>query len=108
GDDDRVVDAETVAELLGVTLRTARRMLHSLVDEGLAWPMPPARSSKVGRPPRLYQLLVEKVPSEARAARDCHTSSRNRPHSTLRLRMPCGADSRPLDTPHPGPDYGLK
>ncbi|WP_298330266.1 hypothetical protein [Haloactinopolyspora sp.] len=70
GDDDRVVDAETVAELLGVTLRTARRMLHSLVDEGLAWPMPPARSSKVGRPPRLYQLLVEKVPSEARAARD--------------------------------------
>lgn len=60
-DSERVVDAEKVAELLGVTLRTARRMLHSLVDEGLAWPMPPARSSKVGRPPRLYQLLVEKI-----------------------------------------------
>jgi hypothetical protein len=61
-DTDRIVDAEKVAELLGVTLRTARRTLHSLVDEGLAWPMPPPRSSKVGRPPRPYQLLVEKLP----------------------------------------------
>jgi len=59
---DRVVDAEKVADLLGVTLRTARRTLHTLVEEGLAWPMPPARSSKVGRPPRPYQLLVEKIP----------------------------------------------
>lgn len=60
-DTERVVDAEKVADLLGVTLRTARRTLHTLVDEGLAWPMPPARSSKVGRPPRPYQLLVEKI-----------------------------------------------
>ncbi|AYY14892.1 hypothetical protein EF847_21605 [Actinobacteria bacterium YIM 96077] len=60
--DERVVDAERVSELLGVTLRTARRMLNTLVDEGLAWPMPPARSSKVGRPPRPYQLLVDKLP----------------------------------------------
>ncbi|HEY9410856.1 MAG TPA: hypothetical protein VIP77_14845, partial [Jiangellaceae bacterium] len=63
-DSEHVVDAEKVAELLGVTLRTARRMLHSLVDEGLAWPMPPARSSKVGRPPRPYQLLIEKLPND--------------------------------------------
>lgn len=63
GDSRRVVDAEKVAELLGVTLRTARRTLNTLVDEGLAWPMPPTRSSKVGRPPRPYQLLVEKLPS---------------------------------------------
>ncbi|AYY11643.1 transcriptional regulator [Actinobacteria bacterium YIM 96077] len=63
-DGERIVDAEKVAELLGVTLRTARRMLHTLVDEGLAWPMPPARSSKVGRPPRPYQLLIEKIPDE--------------------------------------------
>jgi hypothetical protein len=63
-DGERIVDAEKVAELLGVTLRTARRMLHSLVDEGLAWPMPPARPSKVGRPPRPYQLLVEKIPRQ--------------------------------------------
>ncbi|HEY9294673.1 MAG TPA: hypothetical protein VIP98_25600 [Microlunatus sp.] len=63
GDTERVVDAERVADLLGVTLRTARRTLNTLVDDGLAWPMPPARSSKVGRPPRPYQLLVEKLPS---------------------------------------------
>jgi len=62
GDTERIVDAEKVAELLGVTLRTARRTLHTLVDEGLAWPMPPSHSSKVGRPPRPYQLLVEKLP----------------------------------------------
>lgn len=59
---DRIVDAGTVARLLEVTLRTARRTLQLLVDSGLAWPMPPARSSRAGRPPRLYQLLVEKLP----------------------------------------------
>lgn len=58
---DHVVDAVRAAELLGVTLRTARRTLQGLVDAGLAWPMPPARSAKVGRPPQLYQLLVEKA-----------------------------------------------
>ena len=62
GDTDRVVDAGTVAELLDITLRTARRTLQLLVDSGLAWPMPPARSSRAGRPARLYQLLVEKLP----------------------------------------------
>jgi hypothetical protein len=59
---DHVVDAVRVAELLGVTLRTARKTLRDLVDAGLAWQMPPARSPKVGRPPQLYQLLVEKLP----------------------------------------------
>lgn len=62
GDAERIVDAERVASLLGVTLRTARRSLSALVEAGLAWPMPPARSSKAGRPPRPYQLLVEKLP----------------------------------------------
>jgi hypothetical protein len=62
GDSERIVDAERVSILLGVTLRTARRSLGALVDAGLAWPMPPARSSKAGRPPRPYQLLVEKLP----------------------------------------------
>ncbi|MBO0811131.1 MAG: hypothetical protein J2P23_03700 [Microlunatus sp.] len=62
GDTQRVVDAGTVAGLLDVTLRTARRTLQLLVDSGLAWPMPPARSSRAGRPARLYQLLVEKLP----------------------------------------------
>lgn len=59
---ERIVDAEQVANLMGVTLRTARRTLNLLVDEGLAWPMPPTRSSKVGRPPRPYQLLTERLP----------------------------------------------
>jgi len=61
-DSDLIVDAERVASLLGITLRTARRSLSALVDAGLAWPMPPARSSKAGRPRRPYQLLVEKLP----------------------------------------------
>lgn len=62
GDTERIVDAGTVADLLDITLRTARRTLQLLVDSGLAWPMPPARSSRAGRPARLYQLLVEKLP----------------------------------------------
>ena len=63
GDSNRVVDAERVAKLQGVTLRTARRTLHTLVDAGLAWPMPPARQQKVGRPPVRYQLLDERLDS---------------------------------------------
>lgn len=61
GDGNRVVDAERVANLQGVTLRTARRTLHNLVNAGLAWPMPPARQQKVGRPPVRYQLLDERL-----------------------------------------------
>ncbi|MGC0251275.1 hypothetical protein [Pseudactinotalea sp. Z1748] len=63
GDANRVVDAERIAKLQGVTLRTARRTLHTLVDAGLAWPMPPARQQKVGRPPVRYQLLDERLES---------------------------------------------
>lgn len=61
-DSEPMVDAERVAALLGITLRTARRTLQHLMDEGLAWPMPPAKSTKVGRPPRPYLLLTEKLP----------------------------------------------
>lgn len=63
GDSNRVVDADRIARLQGVTLRTARRTLHNLVDAGLAWPMPPARQQKVGRPPVRYQLLDERLES---------------------------------------------
>lgn len=56
------VDAAMVADVLGTTLRTARRTLKLLVDQGLAWQLPPLRQSKAGRPARLYQLLVEKLP----------------------------------------------
>ncbi|WP_052667015.1 hypothetical protein [Nitriliruptor alkaliphilus] len=80
GDSRAIVDAERVAALLGVTTRTARRSLSALVDEGLAWPMPPARSSRAGRPPRPYQLLVEKLDQHEAsegAPRDARPAVRN-------------------------------
>jgi len=56
-----VVDAETAAQLLAVTPRTARRMLHILVEEGLAWPLPPNRAPQPGRPRQFYRLVVEQL-----------------------------------------------
>ena len=65
GDRAQVVDAETAAGLLGVTPRTARRLLRLLVEEGLAWPLPPDRSAMRGRPRQLYRLIVEKLGGRA-------------------------------------------
>ena len=63
-----VVDAETAGRVLGVTARTARRLLHGLVEEGLAWPLPPSRAPQPGRPWRqFYRLVTEKL--ERRAPR---------------------------------------
>ena len=56
-----MVDAETAGRLLGVTSRTARRLLRSLADEGLAWPLPPNRTPQPGRPRQLYRLVTEKL-----------------------------------------------
>src|SRR5262249_25268922 len=56
-----VVDAETAGRLLGVTSRTARRLLHALAEEGLAWPLPPNRIPQPGRPRQLYRLVTEKL-----------------------------------------------
>jgi hypothetical protein len=56
-----VVDAETAGRLLSVTPRTARRLLATLVEEGLAWPLPPSRSPQPGRPRQAYRLVVEKL-----------------------------------------------
>ena len=61
----REVDAERVAELLDVSARTARRTLHTLVEEGLAWPVPPARNTGAGRPRRLYRLITTKLARES-------------------------------------------
>ena len=42
--------------------RTARRLLHSLVEEGLAWPLPPSRAPPgPGRPRQFYRLVTEKL-----------------------------------------------
>lgn len=61
GESSLTVDAETASRLLGVTARTARRLLRILVEEGLAWPLPPNRSPQPGRPRQLYRLIVEKL-----------------------------------------------
>jgi hypothetical protein len=52
-----VVDAETVAERLAVTPRSARRMLALLVEAGMAWPMPAAQVSRSGRPRQTFRLV---------------------------------------------------
>jgi hypothetical protein len=56
-----IVDADTAGRLLDITPRTARRLLHGLVEEGLAWPLPPSRSPQPGRPRQFYRLLAEKL-----------------------------------------------
>ena len=56
-----VIDAETAGRLLGVTSRTARRLLRTLAEEGLAWPLPPNRVPQPGRPRQLYRLVTEKL-----------------------------------------------
>lgn len=53
-----VVDAEQVAEGLEVTTRSARRILSSLVDAGLAWPMSTGSSSRAGRPRQQFRLIA--------------------------------------------------
>jgi hypothetical protein len=56
-----VLDAETVARLVGIAPRSARRNLESLVGQGLAWPMQSASTAKGGRPRYLYRLVREKL-----------------------------------------------
>lgn len=60
GQQQTVVDVDDVAAAMQVTQRTARRMLKELVQAGLAWPLPPVRSTN-GRPRQQFRLLVEKV-----------------------------------------------
>ena len=50
-----------LAACSGVTSRTARRLLRGLVDEGLAWPLPPSRAAQPGRPRQFYRLITEKL-----------------------------------------------
>jgi hypothetical protein len=56
-----VVDVESVAAIMQVTQRTGRRMLKELVEAGLAWPLPPAKSTGGGRPRQQFRLLTEKL-----------------------------------------------
>ncbi|GAA4332227.1 hypothetical protein GCM10023178_45340 [Actinomadura luteofluorescens] len=62
------MDAENAGKMLGVTPRTARRLLRTLVEEGLAWPLPPNRTPQPGRPRQLYRLIVEKLGPAAKTS----------------------------------------
>lgn len=56
-----VLGAEQVAEILGLTIRSARRTLKMLVESGFAWPLPPVKSSGGGRPRQQFRLLPDKI-----------------------------------------------
>ncbi|MEU8109388.1 GTP cyclohydrolase IIa [Nonomuraea muscovyensis] len=57
GPEAMVVDAEIVADVLAIAPRSARRVLQSLAEEGLAWPLPPVKGSAAGRPRQPYRLV---------------------------------------------------
>ena len=65
-----VVDAAQVAKFLKLTPRSARRVLHDLVSEGLAWPIAPAVSKRAGRPRQLYRLVIHDLGSPRTTDRD--------------------------------------
>jgi hypothetical protein len=53
-----LVDAESAAALLGISPRTARRVLQDLARAGLVWPVPPLASGVTpGRPRQTYRLV---------------------------------------------------
>lgn len=64
-DDDPIVDADQVARFLRLTPRSARRVLHDLVNEGVAWPISPAPSKGAGRPRQRYRLVLAGVPASS-------------------------------------------
>lgn len=51
-----VVDAAQAADLLAVSPRTARRLLQTLLDERLAWPVASDGGAARGRPRRRFRL----------------------------------------------------
>jgi hypothetical protein len=53
---DPLVSAESVANQLGLTERSARRLLDRLVEAGAAWELPPWRTSQPGRPRRRWRV----------------------------------------------------
>jgi hypothetical protein len=52
----QLIDAESASTLLGISARTARRVLQDLAREGLAWPVP-ASAVSPGRPRQTYRLV---------------------------------------------------
>lgn len=60
---EAALDVDDVSKSLGVTTRTGHRMLTSLVEAGLAWPLPPQSASGGGRPRKRYRLLEQRADS---------------------------------------------
>ena len=56
--DDDALDVDEVSRILGVTKRTGHRMLTSLVEAGLAWPLPTQAPVGGGRPRKRFRLIV--------------------------------------------------
>jgi hypothetical protein len=52
----QLIDAESASGLLGISARTARRILQDLAREGLVWPVP-ASAVTPGRPRQTYRLV---------------------------------------------------
>lgn len=65
GDAPVVVSADQAAEILGMTRRSALRVLDVLVEANLAWPLPPERGPSRGRPQHRWRLLVERLANDA-------------------------------------------
>jgi len=61
GDGAIVVDVDDVSRTLAVTPRTGHRVLTSLVEAGLAWPLPTQGSAGGGRPRKRYRILGDRA-----------------------------------------------
>lgn len=72
-----IVGAEDVGKALGLSARSARRLLDSLVETGIAWALPPARGSQPGRPRRRWRLDLERPLKSRATAADWSTEARN-------------------------------
>jgi hypothetical protein len=71
-----VVDAELAATALGVSARTARRMLGDLVEEGLAWPLPTPTGARRGRPRKFFRLVTPDSDASIRPERESRVRAR--------------------------------
>lgn len=64
--DHATVDSAQAADLLSVSPRTARRLLQTLMDQRLAWPITSDSGPTRGRPSRRFRLADHPSPPEAR------------------------------------------
>lgn len=56
GNREVIFDVDDVSRALDVTTRTGHRILTSLVESGLAWPLPTLSTASAGRPRKRYRL----------------------------------------------------